>query len=50
MHSDSRGHSGMYVTIGTRAIMNVSKKLGLVTNSSAETEAVAIGERFPKCT
>ena len=40
----------MHVTMGTGAMMNVSKKLGLVTNSLTETEVVATGERFPKCT
>ena len=28
---------------------NVSKKLGVVTTSSTETEIVADGKRFPKC-
>ena len=50
MHSDSRGHLGMYVTIGIRAMMNVSKKLELVTNSYTKTKIVATGERFPKYT
>ena len=31
-------------------MVNLSKKLGLVKNSSTETEVVAIGERLPKCT
>ena len=44
MHSGGKGHSGLYVTMGTGAMMNVSKKLGFVTNSSAETEVVSTGE------
>jgi hypothetical protein len=30
-------------------MINVSKKLGLVTNSSTETEIVATEVRLPKC-
>ena len=33
VHSDSKGHSRLFVTIGRGAIINVSKKLGLVTKS-----------------
>ena len=40
----------MYVTIGTGAMINVSKKLGLIINSSTEIEVVATSERFPKYT
>ena len=49
VNNDGRGHSGLYLTMGKGAIMNVSKKLGLVTTSSTEIEVVANGERFPKC-
>ena len=49
MHSDRRGHSGLYLTMGRGGMINVSKKLGLVTLSSTETEVVADGERIPKC-
>jgi hypothetical protein len=31
-------------------MINISKKLGLVTNSSTETKIVSTGERMPKCT
>ena len=31
-------------------MINVSKKLAVVTTSSTETEVVADGGRFPKCT
>jgi hypothetical protein len=50
VHNDCKGHSGLFVTQGKGAMINVSKKLGLVTNSSTETEIVATGERLPKCT
>jgi hypothetical protein len=38
------------VTQGKGAMINVTKKLGLVTNSSTETEIVATGECLPQCT
>jgi hypothetical protein len=50
VHSNCKGHSGLFLTQGKGAMINVSKKLGLVTNSSTETEIVATGERLPKCT
>ena len=50
VHTNCKGHSGLFVTQGKGAMINVSKKLGLVTNSSTETEIVATGERLPKCT
>jgi hypothetical protein len=50
VHNDCKGHAGLFVTQGKGAMINVSKKLGLVTNSSTETEIVATGERLPKCT
>ena len=50
MHTNCKRHSGLFVTQGKGAMINVSKKLGLVTNSSTETEIVATGERLPKCT
>ena len=50
VHNDCKGHSGMFVTQGKGAMMNISKKLGLATNSSTETEIVSTGERLPKCT
>ena len=31
-------------------MINLSKKLGLNTNSSTETEIVLTGDRMPKCT
>ena len=49
IHIDTKGHSGLFLTIGQEVIINISKKLGLVTTSSAETEVVSCGERFPKC-
>ena len=50
VHSDVKGHSGLYLTMGRSAIINTLKKLGIVTTSSTETEVVACGERFLKCT
>ena len=50
MHMDGRSHSGLHVTMGRGGVVNVSKKLGLNTISSTETEVVADGERFPKVT
>ena len=50
VHSDGRSHSGAFVTMGTGSIMNVLKKISLVTNRSTKTEVVPTGERFPKCT
>ena len=38
----------MHLMMGKGAMMNVSKKLGLVTTSSTETEVASNGERFPK--
>lgn len=49
VHSDGKGHSGLFVTMGTGAMINVSKKLGVNTVSSTETRIVSTGERFPKC-
>jgi hypothetical protein len=50
IHTDARGHSGLFVTQGKGAMISVSKKLGVVTTSSTETEIVSTGERLPKCT
>lgn len=51
VHADCcKGHAGLFLTMGKGAMLNVSKKLGLVTNSSTETEIVSTGERMPKCT
>ena len=48
-HTDSKGHSGLYATLGKGAMINVSKKVSLNTLSSTETEVVSTGERLPKC-
>ena len=50
VHTNCKGHSGLLVTQEKGATINVSKKLGLVTNSSTETEIVTTGKRLPKCT
>ena len=47
--NDGKGHSGLFLTMGKGAMMNASNKLGIVTTSSTETEIVADGEIFPKC-
>ena len=49
IHTDVKGQSGLYATMGKGAMINVSKKLGLNTLSSTETEIVSTGERLPKC-
>jgi len=50
VYSDGKGHSGLFVTMGIGAMINVSKKLGVNTVSSTETESISTGERFPKYT
>ena len=50
VHSNCKGHSGLFVMQGKGVMISVLKKLGLVTNSSTETEIVSTGERMPKCT
>ena len=50
VHGDCKGHSGLFLTLGRGAMINVSKKLRLVTVSSTETEIVSTGERMPKAT
>ena len=50
VHTNCKGRSGLFVTQGKGAMIIFSKKLGLVTNSSTETEIVTTGKRLPKCT
>ena len=50
IHTDTKGHSGLFSTMGKGALISVAKKLGIVTTSSTETEIVSTGERMPKCT
>lgn len=50
MHMDARGHRGLFVTQGKGTMINVSKRLGVATTSSTETEVVSTGEGLPKCT
>ena len=50
VHSDGEGHSDLFVTMGTGAMINVPKKLGVNTVSLTETKIVSTGERFPKRT
>ena len=49
VHVDGKGYSGMCVTIGHDSMINLSKKLGIVSNSSIETEVVSSNEIFLKC-
>ena len=49
IHKDTKRQSGLYTTMGKCAMINVSKKLGLNTLSSTETEIVSTRERLPKC-
>lgn len=44
VHYDAKGHSGLFLTQGKGAMINISKKLGIVTTSSTETEVVSTGE------
>ena len=48
-HADGKVHSGLFITMGKGPMMDVSKKLSLVTTSSTDTEVFSTGERFPKC-
>ena len=48
-HADGKGNSGLFSKMEKVAMINVSKKLGLVTTSSTETEVVSTGEMFSKC-
>ena len=50
VHADGKRNSELNLTMGKGSMMIVSKKLGLVTASSTETEVVSAGEHFPKCT
>ena len=50
VHADLKGHSSLYATQERGAMINVSKKLGIVTNSSTQTELVSTEEYMPKCT
>jgi len=50
VHADGKEYSGLYMMMDKGAIINVSKKLGLVTNSLMETEVVSYSEWFPKYT
>ena len=50
VHSDAKGHSEMFTTMGRGALLNIAKKLGLVTLSSTKTEIVSTGEQMPQCT
>ena len=48
-YEDRKGHFGLFLTIDRGSMINQSKKLGIVTTSSTETEIVSTGEHFSKC-
>ena len=48
IYADDKNHLGLYLIIGKEAMINISKKLGLVTTSSTEMEVVTNSEHFPK--
>ena len=48
VHNDRKKHSDLFLVIARGAMLNVLKKLSLVTISSTETEVVADRKRFPK--
>ena len=50
VHTDGKGHLGLFLTMDCRVMINTLKKLSIVTTSSTETEVVANGKRFPKYT
>ena len=49
MHNSGKGYSGVFFIMGKGVIINISKKIELITICSIETEIVADGERFLKC-
>jgi len=48
VHTDMKGHVGVYATKGQGAMYSSSSKIKLSTTSSTETEVVSIGEKLPK--
>ena len=46
VHADGKGHSWIFLIMGKGATVSASKKLGMVTASSTETETVEDGERL----
>ena len=44
VHTDMKGHVGVYATEGQRAMYSSSSKIKLNTASSSETEVVSVGE------
>lgn len=49
IHAYRKGNSGLFLTMGKGAIINLFKKLGFGTIRSEETKVVSNGERLPKC-
>ena len=50
IHSDGKSYLEIFITMGYSIIINISKKLGVVTINSTKIEVVSNGERFSKCT
>ena len=48
MHIDSKGYSGLYVTMNRDTVINILRKLGVAAKSLTKIEVVSDGERFPK--
>jgi len=48
VHTDMKGHVGVYATEGHGAMYSSSSKIKLNTASSSETEVVSVGEKLPK--
>ena len=48
-HVDGEGCSRLHATRGKGAMIDASRKLGLVMSSSTEIEMLSCGETFPKC-
>ena len=49
VHMDKRGHSELYLTMRRGRMINILKKLELITTNSTETEVVADRDMFLKC-
>ena len=49
-YRNRKEYSGLHVMIDRGAMINQSKKLGVVRNSLTETEIISTSERFPQCT
>ena len=48
MYSDKKGYLGIFLAMGKGVMMNISKKLRLVINSSIEIEVTLYSKCFSK--